>query len=157
MLLVLLLGACANPATPPLDAARVDPAVHIWASEAAVLIDTHRANLGCGPLRWHHRGATVAEQYARQMSEENFFGHVDPSGTTLKQRLNRAGITGYRLAAETIAAGQDTPSRVVAAWIASAPHRAILEDCQYSQLGLGFHTGTGHYREYWTAVFFATR
>ena len=155
--LFLLFAACENMPVGPEVARLESTGVHPWASEAATLIDQHRTALGCDPLRWHQQGASVAEAYARQMSDEAFFGHVDPKGTTLKQRLNRAGISGYRRAAETIAAGQDNPGKVVGDWIKSPDHRAILEDCQYNEVGLGFHEGEGPYREYWTAVFFATR
>ncbi len=152
---LLLIAGCESQPLGPEVALLTSTSVHPWAAEAAGLIDAHRATLGCKPLRWHEAGASVAEAYARQMSEESFFGHVDPHGTTLKQRLNRAGITGYSRAAETIAAGQDTPRKVVDDWIASRDHRAILEDCTYTSLGLGFHAGDGPYREYWTAVYFA--
>ncbi len=151
----LLIAGCQSQPLGPEVAVLANTSVHPWAAEAASIIDTHRASLGCGPLRWHEPGAQLAEAYARQMSEDQFFGHVDPRGTTLKQRLNRAGITRYRLAAETIAAGQDTPRKVVSAWIGSQDHRAIVEDCAYQSVGLGFHDGDGPYREYWTAVFFA--
>lgn len=152
---ILLITGCDSQPLGPEVSVLTSTSVHPWAAEAADLIDSHRASLGCDPLRWHEQGAGVAENYARQMSEERFFGHVDPHGGTLKGRLNRAGITGYRRAAETIAAGQDNPRKVVGDWIASNDHRAILEDCAYTQVGLGFHEGDGPYREYWTAVFFA--
>ena len=121
--------------------------------EATNGINAHRASLGCGPLAWHGQSAAVGEQYARRMNDLAFFGHVDPDGTTLKQRLNRAGITGYRLAAETIAAGQPTADEVVHDWLESPEHRKILEDCRYTQVGVGFYDGQGPYRQYWTAVF----
>jgi uncharacterized protein YkwD len=121
--------------------------------EAVQLMNAHRATLGCEKLEWHARSAMVGERYAQQMNNEAFFGHVDSQGRTLKTRLSTAGISGYRVAAETIAAGQKTSTRVVDAWLASPEHRAILEDCRYTHLGLGFYNGSGPYRVYWTAVF----
>lgn len=152
----LLIAACENPAGLKLEDLHVTVPVEGWAVQAAMLIDAHRASLGCTPLRWHEGAAAVAEAYARQMSDERFFGHVDPAGTTFKQRLSRAGIAGYTTAAETIAAGQDNPPKVVADWLASPDHKTIVEDCRFTRIGLGFHSGTGPYREYWTAVFFST-
>jgi len=121
--------------------------------EAVQLINAHRATVGCSPLQWHARSALVGEQYAQQMNNEEFFGHVDAQGRTLRTRLNSAGISGYRVAAETIAAGQQTSRRVVDAWLASPSHRSILEDCKFTHLGLGFYNGSGPFRVYWTAVF----
>jgi uncharacterized protein YkwD len=123
------------------------------ALEAAALIDEHRATRGCEPLDWNARVARTAEEYSRRMSEEGFFSHVDPDGTTLRQRLEQRGITGYRRVAETIAAGQNSPGGVVNAWLNSPGHRGILEDCGLHEIGIGFHEGSGRYGTYWTAVF----
>jgi uncharacterized protein YkwD len=127
------------------------------ARDAAVMINQHRAGRGCTTLAWHVKGAEVGEKYAVQMSQQEFFGHVDPAGGTLKSRLTGAGIAGYKTAAETIAAGQRTAHRVVEAWLESPDHREILEDCQFQHVGVGFHAGEGPYQAYWTAVFLATR
>lgn len=155
-ILLLAAGCDYGPTGPTISQANLAD-VDVWALEAAALIDEHRATLGCAPLRWHNQAANVATAYARQMNDEAFFGHVDPSGTTLKQRLNRAGISGYRLAAETIAAGQDNPPKVVADWLKSPAHKEIVEDCQFDRVGLGFYRGDGPYTEYWTAVFVSSR
>jgi len=125
--------------------------------EAVALLNAHRASLGCETLTWHLQGAWVGESYARQMSDENFFGHVDALGRNLRFRLTTAGISRYRVAAETIAAGQDTGNRVVASWLNSPEHREILEDCRYTHMGLGYHHGSGVFRDYWTAVFLNLR
>lgn len=121
--------------------------------EATDGINAHRATLGCGPLSWHGQIAAVGERYAREMNDKAFFGHVDPDGSTLKDRLNRAGVSGYALAAETIAAGQGTAEKVVQDWLNSPEHRKILEDCRYTDVGVGYWEGEGPYRRYWAALF----
>jgi uncharacterized protein YkwD len=154
-LLLLGLGACDALPTGPGEGRIAFDEAPALSREATERINEHRASLGCGPLRWHDRSAAVGEQYAKRMNDAAFFGHVDPAGSTLKSRLNRAGIFGYRVAAETIAAGQRTATKVVGDWILSPEHRAILEDCRYTHVGIGFYTGEGPYRAYWTAVFLA--
>jgi uncharacterized protein YkwD len=146
--LLFILAAC-TPPTVPLVAKAPEPS---WPSKAASLIEAYRRSRGCLPIRWNQPGATVAEAYARQMSDQQFFGHVDPNGRTLVERLDKAGID-WHMAGETIAAGMSTPEQVVEGWIKSPEHRAVLEDCSFAQLGLGFHHGTGPYKDYWTAVF----
>jgi uncharacterized protein YkwD len=155
-LILLGLGACDMGPTAPGPSLSIDEAP-AEARGAMELINQHRASRGCSALRWHDRSAAVGEEYAKLMNDAAFFGHVDPSGGTLKSRLNRAGIFGYRVAAETIAAGQRTSSKVVGDWLLSPGHRAILDDCQYTHAGVGFYTGDGPYRAYWTAVFLAAR
>jgi uncharacterized protein YkwD len=149
----MLLSGCSDHPTGPRATFSANPA-NSSANQAMKLIDRYRVGLGCQPLRWHASGATVAESYSRQMSEERFFGHIDPAGRTLKHRLNAAGIMGYRKAAETIAAGQETPELVVGAWKASPAHHEIVKDCSYTRAAIGFHEGDGPYRVYWTALYF---
>lgn len=125
--------------------------------EAMDRINRHRSRVGCGALHWHGRSAVVAEDFSKRMNDEAFFGHVDPGGGTLKSRLDRAAVTGYRAAAETIAAGQQAAAKVVDDWLQSPEHGAILADCQYTHAGVGVYSGDGPYRTYWTAVFLAVQ
>jgi uncharacterized protein YkwD len=155
-LLLLGLGACDIRSTTPAARLAIDEAP-AEARAALEGINRHRATRGCVALSWHARGATVASDFSRSMNDLGFFSHVDPSGGTLKSRLEAARIVGYRTAAELIAAGQRTGSDVVASWVGSTAHRAILEDCQYTHVGVGLYEGNGPHRTYWTAILLAFR
>jgi uncharacterized protein YkwD len=157
LLAALSLVACdALPSEPRIDGISLYEAPTI-SRQALELINQHRRSIGCPTLQWHAESAAVGFHYARQMSDQAFFGHVDPRGGTLRNRLDAAGITGYRRAAETIAAGQTTATKVVGDWVLSPEHRSILQDCRFSYVGIGSYAGQGAYPVYWTAVFLATR
>jgi uncharacterized protein YkwD len=142
-LLALALPACDDARSP------TGPPVPLLASaearEFAALLDQYRGTLGCRPLAWHDRVAATARGHSADMAARRYFDHVDPDGVKLADRLRRAGIS-YRLAAETIAAGQTTPKWVFTAWLRSPEHRRILEDCRFT------HQGLGREENHWTLV-----
>jgi uncharacterized protein YkwD len=76
-----------------------------------------------------------------------FFAHDSPTGSTPKERIDRAGyFDGARSWAlgETIAwgsGGRATPAAIVRSWLRSPGHRAILLDGRYRDLGIGIALG----------------
>ncbi len=111
---------------------------------------------------------------SENMSAREFFAHCDPDTKTLPwNRMNAAGYM-YNSAAENIAAGQTTPSSVMAAWMGSSGHRANILSTSYRELGIGYVYQSGDlanirsdangdctsdtfnggpYRHYWTQNF----
>ena len=76
-----------------------------------------------------------------------FFAHTSLGGRTLGDRLRAAGYVdpGERwIAGEVLAWGwgrQATPAATVRAWMASPPHRRLLRDRDYRQVGVGVVPG----------------
>ena len=85
------------------------------------------------------------------MAANNYFSHTSRNGASFATRIRRAGYR-YRLAAENIAAGQQSPEEVVASWMSSPAHRANILNCDFKELGVGMAKG-GSYRIYWTQAF----
>lgn len=89
----------------------------------------------------------AAQGYASSMVSGAFFDHVSPAGSTVVDRARAAGwlpSTGSYGLGEAIAwagAPLDSASGVVAMWMASPPHRAILLDPSYREAGLGVALG----------------
>jgi len=106
-------------------------------------INRHRRALGCAPLAWDERLATLAVRHSRDMSRRDFFDHTNPDGEDPFDRMRRAGIR-YRAAAENLALGARTGGEVFEGWMKSRGHRRNLEDCVYTRMGIGL------YREHWT-------
>jgi uncharacterized protein YkwD len=78
------------------------------------------------------------------MARQRFFDHVSPAGSTVGQRVRQAGFTG-RGVAETIAWGAGdsaAPEAIVAMWMASPGHRAIIMDGTYRRVGVGVASGS---------------
>jgi len=78
------------------------------------------------------------------MVARGFFDHVSPDGGTLSDRVHRTGYSGRTLG-EDIGWGTydlGTPSAIVAAWMKSPPHRAIILRGRFREIGVGVAIGT---------------
>jgi uncharacterized protein YkwD len=98
-------------------------------------INAVRAKGGCGPLTLNKQLMATAESHARNMAEDDFFGHRDKNGKNFPTRVR---AQGYRLslAAENIAAGQKTPEEAVQAWMNSPGHRKNVLNCKFRETGI---------------------
>jgi uncharacterized protein YkwD len=112
------------------------------------LLNEQRAANGLGRLRAHRQLQAAAQSYAGEMVRGLFFSHVSPSGSTLDQRIRQgtrylAGALRYEIG-ENIAWGQGAlakPSAIVAAWMASPPHRANILRAAFKEIGIGIAPG----------------
>ncbi|MFF6777006.1 sigma-70 family RNA polymerase sigma factor [Streptomyces sp. NPDC012637] len=99
------------------------------------IVNRHRAEAGCGPLRAEPRLSAVARAFGRDMAERRYLAHTDPEGTDSGTRLTAEGYS-WSAWAENLARGQRAPASVVADWMADPPHRANLLDCRYRHTGV---------------------
>jgi len=70
------------------------------------------------PLSWSDTLANAANSHTRNMANGNFFDHLDHDGRTPGDRAELAGYSAKNIG-ENIAAGLDTPRKVVDGWLAS--------------------------------------
>lgn len=105
------------------------------------------------PLAWSNLLGASAEAHSRAMANGNFFDHRDRDGRTPGDRAELAGYAGSRIG-ENIAAGLDTPQRVVEGWLASPAHCANLMNPQFRELGAAYAVDPrSDAGIYWTALF----
>ncbi len=107
------------------------------------LVNELRAERGLEPLRVHARLVTVARRHSREMLRHDFFSHRGRDGSTPDQRIRRAG--GRGATGETLAWGSGssaTPAEIVRMWMESPPHKRILLDPDFRQIGIGRALGT---------------
>ena len=136
-----------------------------WQSEGQALlalINSARAEARqCGgrpfaaapALSWSAVLGGVAEAHSRDMANRNFFSHLGPDGRTPGDRAELAGYAGMRLG-ENIAAGLDTPRKVLDGWLASPAHCANLMNPEFSELGAAYGVDPrSDAGIYWTALF----
>ena len=141
----------ATPAPPPLPVTG-PAAVQDARAEILALVNAERAKAKLPALVRDAALERSAQAYADQMDQEGFFGHVDPKGRTLKDRVDAVGyyaggvsadcqcIKGYSLA-ENLARGQRTPKEAVDAWMASPSHRDAILGTDFTGLGVGIRSG----------------
>jgi uncharacterized protein YkwD len=111
------------------------------------LINRERRADGELPLRPNRRLRRAAQAHTESMAFGDYFEHVGPGGSgggTPVARLRAVGYissshVGYEVG-ENIAwgtLGLATPRAIVAAWMASPPHRANILDRRYRETGIG--------------------
>lgn len=140
-LVVIAAGACGSDRAvgPDLSAS---PAVTSFVEQ----MNAHRESVGCTALVWSSAVAAVAQAHSEDMVARDFFSHTNPDGASPFDRLATAGIAFSR-AGENIAFGYPTAEAVLAGWLGSSGHRANIENCSFTEHGVGLD-GT-----YWTHVF----
>ena len=109
-----------------------------------------RAAHGCGPLRMHVGLARAARKQAHLLLAEGRLDHN--AGTPFAERLQSAAPAAHMLG-EDLAYGTGRaalPSAIVQSWMNSPPHRSVLLDCRFSDIGVGIATGTFGSRGYGT-------
>ncbi|MEO8688978.1 MAG: CAP domain-containing protein [Solirubrobacteraceae bacterium] len=107
------------------------------------VINQQRARNGLTPLAANRRLTRAAGRHASDMARHNYFSHVSLSGTDPLRRVRAAGWR--RGVGETLAWGcgpQSSPAAIVAAWLASPPHRAIILG-HGRVVGIGYKRGPG--------------
>jgi len=81
----------------------------------------------------------VARAHSTDMAQRTYLSHVSPEGENPVDRLERAALTGFSLAAEN--AGQTSkgePNReIFAGWLASPVHRRNLHAPPFNATGIG--------------------
>jgi uncharacterized protein YkwD len=108
------------------------------------LVNAQRGAAGLAPVSADRRLARAARRFSHDMVSQRFFDHVSPRGSTVGRRVRRAGYHG-RGVAETIAWGAGssaTPGAIVAMWMASPGHRAIIMDGGFRRIGVGVASGS---------------
>jgi uncharacterized protein YkwD len=128
--------------------------VHAHGAGASQAVESQvndmRAEHGCGPLRMHAGLARAARRQARLLLAEGRLDH--DAGTPFAQRLQNAAPDAHMLGEDlAFATGRGAlPSSIVQSWMNSPPHRSVLLDCRFSDIGVGIATGTFGSRGYGT-------
>jgi uncharacterized protein YkwD len=117
------------------------------ARAAFCLVNRERRRRGLRALRSERRLKLAAGRHARDMVARSYFAHRSPGGRDVVDRLRSAGYLRGQGAfvGETLAWGRGahgTPLAIVAAWMRSPPHRAVLLSRRYRQIGLAAVSGS---------------
>jgi uncharacterized protein YkwD len=111
------------------------------------LINAERRARGLAPLVANARLGRAARSHAADMVARAFFSHVSPSGSSFADRLRHVGYTRPCAwsGGETLAWGSGslaTPASRIRGWMNSPPHRAILLNATYREVGIGVVHGS---------------
>jgi uncharacterized protein YkwD len=118
-------------------------------SAAAIRCEVNaiRAANGLKPMGTTQSLRVAAQRHSRDMVRRHYFAHVSPSGSTVTERVKKAGyLHGARrhTIGENIAWGSGSaaaPAAIVQAWMNSPPHRAIILTAAFRDVGVGIAAG----------------
>jgi uncharacterized protein YkwD len=104
-------------------------------------INAVRAARGLVRLRRQAQLAAAAAEHSREMARRGFFDHRSADGSGFAARVRRYyGPAGYRYwsVGETLLWASPTiaPSTAVEKWLQSPPHRSVLLDPRWQELGI---------------------
>jgi len=121
-----------------------------YPAQVVQLINGERQKTGLWPLRNDFRLTLAAALHDDAMESGQCFAHDCPGEADLGTRVDATGYSWYRLG-ETLALNVYTPADVVAGWMASDPHKAILLGTGYGDVGCDYLHGT--WATEWTCDF----
>jgi uncharacterized protein YkwD len=102
--------------------AQVTPALANVAGFVEQTLNAQRAAHGVPAVQPHPMLMAAAQAHAADMARGGFMSHQGSDGSTLGQRVERAGFC-YRAVNENIAMGSNDPAQVMQGWYASPGHR----------------------------------
>jgi uncharacterized protein YkwD len=106
--------------------------------DAFVLVNQQRAANGAAPLRLNRQLTQAAEAYAVDLARGNYLSHTGRDGKDMADRIEASGYPLLYWAGETLVGGQTTAAGAINAFMLSTPHRAILLDAKFTDVGLGY-------------------
>ncbi|MNM97241.1 Cysteine-rich secretory protein family protein [compost metagenome] len=105
------------------------------------------------PLSWSAALGSAAQSHSKDMAYGNYFAHQDADGDMPSDRARAAGYRGRQIG-ENIAAGQGSPSKAMAGWLASPGHCANLMNPMFTQVGAAYAANArSDNGVYWTMLF----
>lgn len=137
------------------------PAVNAdFEAQVAQLVNAERAKQNLPPLKVLSALTAAARHHAMDMAVDNYFSHdsMDSAGGQLTLAcgtFDRISLwyKGWSNAGENIAAGFNSPQQVMDGWMKSDGHRANILNPNYTELGVGYYSGSGQFPAYWVQDF----
>ncbi|MFI1393403.1 sigma-70 family RNA polymerase sigma factor [Streptomyces sp. NPDC020681] len=118
--------------------------------QVVALVNQERAKQGCAPVSGNDRLDTAARLHSEDMAAKDYFSHTSLDGRSPGDRITAAGYQ-WSTYGENIARGQQTPESVMDSWMNSEGHRANILNCDFKEMGVGIHEGSGG--PWWTQAF----
>jgi uncharacterized protein YkwD len=157
--LPLLVGSCGvtlpGPGTwpgrdgPP---ASGSPCPATRGQEVLDAVNRERSRHGLPPMVAHAALARAASAHSVDQARQGWLSHTGSDGSSVGQRLQREGYR-WSSVGENVAGGQATAAEVVAAWMGSPGHRAIILTAGENHAGVGSASAAQRpLRHFWTLV-----
>ena len=103
--------------------------------QAVTLLNQDRAANGLPALKVNAKLTALAESYAQDMIDRNYFSHYNPEGQSPFDRMSKAGIS-YSYAGENLAINTNVTAAETA-FMNSSGHRDNILNSNYTEVGIG--------------------
>ena len=113
------------------------------------LVNIEREKSGLHKLGLWNELSNVAMEKSKDMAVFDYFSHTSPNYGSPFDMMKSFGIS-YRAAGENIAYGQETPEKVVEAWMNSQGHKENILRPEFNKIGIGVYFDQYYY---WTQLF----
>ncbi|MBE9108354.1 CAP domain-containing protein [Nodosilinea sp. LEGE 07298] len=114
------------------------------------LVNTERQRVNAPPLTINDKLTAAAQRHAQDMATSQRMSHDGSDGSTMRSRIDATQYNWSNIG-ENVAMGQPTAAEVMSAWMNSPGHRRNILNPAFTELGVGYATGSG--RIYWVQVF----
>ena len=107
-------------------------------------VNQARAEKGLPLLQENPQLQQVARRHSEDMAARHFFGHLNPDGRDVVDRLRAQGIEEFTAAGENIFSGKkvaDPAQMAVREWLNNPSHRGNLLNPRYTSGGVGISQG----------------
>ena len=149
VLLLIAVAALLIAAIPAVSLASTD--LNSYEQQVVKYVNQERAKAGLGRLKVNAKLVSAARAHAADMGENKYFEHDSLDGTQWGERIEAHGYKrdGYRVwkAGENIAWGAglySAPLLIVDQWMHSAPHRAVILNKDFKEIGIGAVSTQGY-------------
>jgi len=139
VLTLLIILGLAN-AGAALTVAQAGAAERAVAERLLEEVNAARATAGLGPVVLAAALSRAAQAHADDLAGNGDISHTGSDGASLGDRLGPAGYV-YRVAAENLAMGVNTPARAMAMWLESPGHRGNILMAEAREMGVGHAIG----------------
>lgn len=125
------------------------------------LLNDYRASHGLRPLLVSDKLSQAGDRHSSDMGTYRFVDHYTTGGSDWFEdgaspwkRMSASGYTYRTLAGENVGAGYSTAAAVLAAWMASPKHNAVMLNPAYVVLGVSMvKVKESPFGYYWTTDF----
>lgn len=134
----------------PVQGGQEAPSSTEFQREVLRLVNQYRSQEGIAEMSSTDIINQVAQKRAEEISGK--FEHTRPDGSSCFSIINEFNISAYTMG-ENIAAGSDTPEKVVNQWMNSPHHRENIMNPSFTTMGIGLFTKNDDYKYYWAQLF----
>ena len=103
-------------------------------------------------ITWNEILFTAAYNHSQDMAQHDFLNHTGSDESIAATRISNAGYD-WKVVAENISGGTETPEQTIDRWMASPGHCHNLMNPNYTEIGMACAISAGsEYGVYWTLV-----